>query len=625
MIDHLLPYYERELRYINLLTQEFARQHPAAAQRLGLEATGSSDPYVQRLLQTFALLAGRTHAKIEDEFPEVTDGLLQYLYPHFLAPIPSMALLQFESDPARVQIPVGFTINRGSLVDVATEPVACKFRTAYPVTLWPVRLRSATFRAPPFPPGLQPPAGTVAAVRLELESVGDLTFSQLQIPFLRLFLHGDPQIIPDLYEILLNHATQVVLVPEKPGPAKPPIVLSAARCLHLVGFGRDEGLLPYQDNARMGYRLLTEFFTFPAKFQFIDLGAQAGGNEPALHSHLVRGGFGKKLEIFIFCNKTMKAIEQGVDTETFRLGCAPVVNLFERAAEPITLKPLQPEYPIVGDRMSPQSIEVYSVNTVSSSDPSLNRTTQFPAFYGLEHLHGMYGSGIFWYTTRRRSLRENDQATDVFLSLVNLQFESRWPKDEYLQVQITATNRDVPLRIASASQPPGWNLELPAPIQRINCLRLPTPPLRPAARTGGAWELIAHLSPSHLSLQEGGPGTIALRDILRLYDFSDPAAGQKHLKDQAQQIIEGLLDVRYRRVLGRVPSDPSRGLCRGVEVTVQLDPTKFPSRGAFLFAAVLERFLGLYATTNAFTELIVKSPEGLIKKWPARTGEIPLV
>src|SRR4029077_6994394 len=140
MIDHLFPYYERELRYVNLLTQEFARRHPNAAKRLGLEATGSSDPYVQRLLETFALLAGRTHAKIEDEYPELSDGLLQFLYPHFLAPIPSMAMLQFEADPARVQAPTGFTMPAGSMVDAATEPVACKFRTAYPVTLWPIRV-----------------------------------------------------------------------------------------------------------------------------------------------------------------------------------------------------------------------------------------------------------------------------------------------------------------------------------------------------------------------------------------------------------------------------------------------------------------------------------------------------
>jgi len=615
MIDRLFPYYERELRYLNLLTQEFARRHPNTAQRLGLEATGSSDPYVQRLLETFALLAGRTHAKIEDEYPELTDGLLQVLYPHFLAPIPSMAMVQLEADPARVQLPNGFQVPRGSMIDVATEPTSCKFRTAYPVTLWPIRLTRASFRSPPFPPGLQPPAGAVAALRLELECVGDMTFALLQMEALRFFLHGDPQIVPDLYEVLLNHALEVVFVPDKAAANRTPAVLSPETCLHAVGFEREQGLLPYPENARMGYRLLSEFFTFPAKFHFFDLKGW-----PRLASKRIS----HKCDVFIFCKKSLKALEQGVDTDTFRLGCTPAVNLFDKTIEPIALRPRQPAYRLVADRMSPKSVEVYSVTNVSSSDPAVNRTTQYPAFYGLEHAQGTRGNRIFWYTTRHRSVEENDSGTELDLSLVNLHFESRWPGDEFLDVQILCMNRDVPLRIAPARPPVAWNLELPAPCE-VRCLRMPTPPLRPAARTGGAWELISHLSPNHLSLQDRQHGRAALRDILRLYDFSDPAAGQKHLKDQALQIVEGLLDVNYRRVLGRVPSDPRRGLCRGVEVTVELDPTKFPFRGAFLFSAVLDRFLGLYASTNSFTELVVKTPESVLKKWPARTGEIPLL
>ncbi|MBI2804905.1 MAG: type VI secretion system baseplate subunit TssF [Planctomycetes bacterium] len=616
MIDHLFPYYERELRYINLLTQEFARRHPNAAQRLGIEATGSSDPYVQRLLETFALLAGRTHAKIEDEYPELTDGLLQFLYPHFLAPIPSMALLQFESDPARVQMPGGFLIDRGSLIEAATEPIACKFRTAYPVRLWPIRLNRASFRAPPFPSGLQPPAGAVAAVRLELECVGELTFAQLQIDALRLFLHGDPQLVPDLYEIILNDAIQVVFVPDKAATSNTPVALNPENSLHSVGFGPAEGLLPYSENARMGYRLFTEFFTFPAKFQFIDLtGWQTLSN---------RAGLGRKCDVYIFCKNTSKALEQGVNTETFRLGCTPVVNLFDKTVEPIPLRPRQAAYRIVADRMSPKSFEVYAVTKVTSTDPTANRTTDYPPFYALEHAQGTRGGRIFWYTTRQRSLEEDDTGTEVDLALVNLHFETRWPSDEMLDVQILCMNRDLPSRIAAARPAIGWTLDVPAPCE-VKCLRFPTPPLRPAARTGGAWELISHLSPNPLSLQEGIPGRAALRDILKLYDFSDPAAGQKHLKDQALQIVEGLLDVNYRRVLGRVPSDPKRGLCRGVEVTVELDPTKFPLRGAFLFSAVLNRFLSLYATSNSFTELIVNTPLAPLRKWPARTGEIPLL
>ena len=205
--------------------------------------------------------------------------------------------------------------------------------------------------------------------------------------------------------------------------------------------------MPYQENARMGYRLLTEFFTFPAKFQFIELRRRAASTEAPLWSQLANHRFGRKLEIVIFCNKTLKTLEQGVDAETFRLGCTPAVNLFERAAEPIPLLPRSPEYRIVADRTAPQAMEVYSIEKVTTADAAENRSTQYPAFYALDHSQGTRGNKIFWYTTRRRSLAENDAATDVYLSLVNLHFESRWPADEQMQVQCLCTNRDLPLRI----------------------------------------------------------------------------------------------------------------------------------------------------------------------------------
>jgi type VI secretion system protein ImpG len=616
MIDHLFPYYERELRYVNLLAQEFARNHPQVAHRLGLEITGSSDPYVQRLLETFALLAGRAHAKIDDEFPEVTDALLAQLYPHFLAPIPSTAVVQFEVDPTRLQLPAGFVIPAGSVLEAATEPVPCRYRTVYPATLWPVRLERASFRVPPFPAELKPPTGAVAALHLELECVGELSFDQLQLDALRFFLAGDPQMVPDLYEVLLNHALEVVFVADRSAGPRSPVALAPKACLRGVGFEKDEGLLPYPDAARMGYRLLTEFFTCPTKFQFIDLGGWR---------RLAGARLGRRCTVFIFCAKTLKTLEAGVDTETLRLDCVPAVNLFDKTAEPIPLEPRQTEYRIVADRMARQAIEVYSVTNVSSSNPAQQRTTEYAPFFALAHTEHGRGRGLFWYTTRQRSLAENDSGTEVDIALVNLGFESRWPADEMLEVQLLCTNRDLPLRLAAPNARIAWSLQLPAPVTRVQCLRPPAPPLRPAMRRGRPWEIVAHLSPSPLALEDGHAGRAALRDILRLYDFSDPAAGQRHLKDQAQQIVEGVLEVGYRRVLGRVPSDPTRGLCRGVEVTVELDPTKFPGRGAYLFAAVLDRFLGLFATTNSFTELVARTSQAVIKKWPARTGEIPLV
>lgn len=143
MSETLYPYYERELFFIRQLAQEFAHQYPAAAGRLLLEPNRSTDPHIERMIESFALLAGRVQHKLDDEFPELTDALLNVLYPHYQAPIPSMAIIQFELDAARAPLPNGFAIDRGSrLYTQPVHDVSCKYRTGYPVTLWPVALEA---------------------------------------------------------------------------------------------------------------------------------------------------------------------------------------------------------------------------------------------------------------------------------------------------------------------------------------------------------------------------------------------------------------------------------------------------------------------------------------------------
>src|SRR6476659_8165389 len=106
----LYHYYERELTFIRQLSQEFARQYPAAAGRLRLEANRSTDPHVERLIEAFALLTGRIQHKLDDEFPELTDALLGVLYPHYLAPLPSMSVVQFVLDPDQGKLTSGHRI-----------------------------------------------------------------------------------------------------------------------------------------------------------------------------------------------------------------------------------------------------------------------------------------------------------------------------------------------------------------------------------------------------------------------------------------------------------------------------------------------------------------------------------
>ncbi len=615
MSETLYPYYERELHVLRQLAQEFAKQYPAAAGRLLLEPTRSVDPHVERLIESFALLAARVHHKIDDEFPELTEALLSVLYPHYLAPVPSLAVVQFDLDAARGPLPDGFLIPRHSRLH--TPPVrdtACRYRTAYPVALWPVAVTSARLLPPPFPAGLTPPPRSAAALVLRLECLAGLRFADLSLDTLRLHLFGHGALSGALYELIFNHALQVVFRSLDPADAKaPPVVLPAATCLGPVGFEADEGLLPYPSRAFVGYRLLTEFFAFPNKFLFADLRG---------FDKVRRAGLGRALEIVIFLDRTRESLEQTVDAGTFRLGCTPVVNLFEQTAEPIALTQARHEYRVVPDVAKPDGYEVFSVDAVTSTDPVTNTLTDYQPFYSLRHGAGRDEPRTFWYATRRPSTREGDRGTDVYLNLVDLDFNPRLPAEATLVVRTTCTNRNLPAQLQRFGDQLVLELEAAAPLSRVRCLRAPTLPQRPPKRRGAHWRLISHLNLNHLSLTDAAEGREALQEILRLYDFSDPDM-EKQQAAAARQLIDGIVSVGGRRVVGRVGGAAAAGFCRGVEVTVEFDEQKYVDSGVFLFACVLERFLGLYASINSFSQMVARTRqgEGTLKRWPPRAGE----
>src|SRR6266567_7779513 len=108
MRDDLLFYYERELTYLRKLAVQFSEKYPKIAARLQLEPDKCEDPHVERMLEGFAFLAARVHLKIDDEFPEITEALLNILYPHYLRPIPSMSIVEFQVDSEQINPDTGF-------------------------------------------------------------------------------------------------------------------------------------------------------------------------------------------------------------------------------------------------------------------------------------------------------------------------------------------------------------------------------------------------------------------------------------------------------------------------------------------------------------------------------------
>jgi type VI secretion system protein ImpG len=603
MADELLTYFEQELSFLRQMGAEFAAQYPKIASRLLLEPNRCEDPHVERLIQSFALLAARIRYKLDDELPEITDALIQVLYPHYLAPLPSFTIVQFLLDPEQGKMTRGYPIKSGTTL--FSEPVngnPCRFRTCYPLVLWPLEIVSARLDAPD---RFNPPANAAAVIRLSVRCLGGTNFSELELDRLRFFLNGEPSLVYGLYEQLFRNLCQVQV--RAGGTEKdPPRFTLPPSSVTAVGFASNEGLLPYTPRSFMGYRLLQEYFAYPEKFLFFDL----NGLE-----RTKAGGFGSNAEILFFLDRTPR-LEQPIGVETFRLDCTPAINLFERIAEPIRLDRAQTEYRVIPDVRRQGATEVYSVDSVTSVSPQQAEPIFYQPFYSFKHTAERQSQQAFWYATRRPSQRRGDDGTEVHLALVDLNFRNKLPPVETLTIRTTCTNRDLPSRLPFG-RPSGtssdFRLEGSAPVLQIHCLKKPTETVRAPLHRSAHWRLLSHLSLNYLSICEGGRE--AFQEILQLYDFSASA--------QIQQQIGGITDVRSRRVVGRPDSMGWNGFCRGVEVTIEFDEDKYVGNGVFLFASVLERFLGLYSSLNSFSQLVAVSRqrEEPLKRWPPRTGD----
>lgn len=610
MADELLPYYNRELTYLRRMAAEFSEAHPKIAGRLRLSADAVEDPHVARLLEGVAFLNARISRKLDDEYPELVDTLLDVLYPHYLAPIPSMAVVQMKSSP---DLTGSHTVPKGTELETeALRGETCRFRTVYPATLWPIELDQAVLAGRPLVAPPNPRAGdAVASLRLTLRCrVPEMTFTELAPDTLRFFLRGQPQQVYALHELLFNNAVSVALADD---PQDPNAVILGPDAIRPVGFGDEEGMLPYPARSHRGYRLLTEYFAFPEKFLFFDLHV----------SPKVLRRAGNTLEIFIYLNNTDGDLERAVSKDNFALGCTPVVNLFRQRAEPVALTQTQHEHRVVPDARRPGALEVYSVDGVLATDPD-GKQRRFLPFYGLRH-GGVEAVSRTYYTASRRPAGGRDPGTEVHLALVDLDFDPSSPAESVLSVETTCLNRDLPGQLPYGGGHPHLKLtEGMAAVAGLSCLTPPTPTLRIAERKGHRWRLVSHLLLNHLSISGGAEGTEALREILRLYDFRDSA--------ETRGIADGIVKVTTKRGTARAPSRPGDvawgdAMCRGIDVGIEFDPQRFSGSGMFLLAMILDHFLGLYCSINSFTRLTatVKGRTGVLRTWPARAGNRPLL
>lgn len=594
--DELLDHYQAELRYLREMGESFARDYPRIAGRLELGPDESADPHVERLIESFAFLTARMQLNLRDDFPELTGALLELLCPHLVRPMPSASIARFTVDPDQGKLTTGHEIARGTMLYAdTTGDETCRFRTTYPVTLWPVEIAEAGFESPDrFDFGSQ--VATVLRLRIAA-SRGSL--AELELDQLRFYINEELSQAADLYELLTAQRIQTAILPE--GSTRP--IFLPEPSVRPVGFTPEEAILPHPDRGHDGYRILQEYFAFPRKFLFLDI-AHLGGHRSARHFDL------------LFLLRRMPHQRLSVDRETFQTGCTPVVNLFVKSTEPVRLDHLRHEYRLIPDMRREKTTEIYSILSVSTAPRGNEKAEQFQPFYSFRHETAGRDGGAYWLARRVPTGRAEVPGTEMRISFLDLDANVAKMSVQTVFATTLCTNRRLAEQLPMAAE---LQIEEAAPLSRIELLHLPTRAKSPP--TGGAtqWRLVSHLSLNHLSLTSGADGRRALQEILRLYGGADELS--------VQQQIQGIIAMRCRNVVRRLDGEAWRGFCRGTEVEITLDEELFVGTNAFLFASVLNHFLALYATINSFTQLVLRSArrEGEWHRWPPLSGEHRLI
>ena len=657
MDREFLDLYNQELQFLQDHAEEFAREYPGIAERLGGLVRDAQDPMIGGLLEGAAFLASRVQLKLKHEFSEFTSNYIDQLLPNYLAPIPSALIAQVRppySDPALRE---GIKIARGDHIEATylerERRIACRYQLREDVVLWPLELTEAAYlpsaaalqaQGVPADRGLscgmrlafvhrnaaeraQEPSA-LAAAELPDQWVAGCTIDTLPIHL----VGPEPDAIL-IYEQLFAHlgAVWVRWLDKHGDPLVRRLPLGA---IEPVGLGDRNTLLPEDTRVFRGFQLLQEYFLLPQKF----LAFRLTGLQPLLSQVEA-----KSFEIVFAFNQSAARLGTVVTADVFKLYATPAINLFEKSLDRITITPERHEYHVVPDRsrvldFEPHRLtEVYAhltggqdkvrVRPLYSAAPS-QRSTDGALYYTIRRLPRRRSA-----QERRYGVASSYSGTDVFLSISEPPGAEAASSIAQVSMRGLCSNRHLTEQLPVGDGGVDFTLLSNTELE-VYCVAGPTRPRPPivsyqtskeeTSHTGRvAWRLINLLALNQLGLiEEGsgedgtGTGAQNLRELLGLFsDPADAAVGRR---------VAAIRSVGSRPIVRRMRSGGGYGAARGLEVTVTLEEKNFEGSGAFLLGAVLDRFFAEYVSINRFTQTVLRSVErGEIKRWPPRSGRRP--
>ncbi len=621
MDPRLLDYYNRELAYIRELGQEFAQEHPKIAGRLGMKGLEVADPYVERLLEGFALLAGRIQLKMDTEFPRFSQRLLELIYPHYLAPTPAMGIVRLHPSEAEGGITEAFQVPRLTVLRAPISPgqvTACQFRTAHNVELLPLEFKDAWIED--LASDVRIPSNqkkVASSLHLVLQTHGDKEFRAIEFDELPIYVAGPADRAQRLLELICARLVGGA-IKWRNAEGEDQQTWLASDQISGMGFENDEALIPYETRSFSGYRLLHEYFACPDRFRFFKISRL---------KQILKRIQATRVEFVLHFDRSATELEKVVSENHFHLFCTPVINLFPKKGDRIDVSLAHYEHHLLGDRTRPLDYEVYSVSSIQGYAANNTEVQNFlPIYETLGTQESSHSEAYFSLRREPRKLSEvakrNGPRTgyigsEVFAQLVDRQ-DAPYPHSlSRIAPEMLCTNRDLSLLITSGAER-DFQLAVSAPVQRVELITTLTRPAPAIAERKATWRLLSHLQLNYETLTDATPteGAKVIRELLNLYAQLSRIESSQH--------ADAVATVELKPMFARVRQPGPIVYGRGVDIHLTVDQSKFGGASPWLFGAVLERFFARHVGINSATRMKMSTLQnGPFAEWATRMGLRP--
>ncbi len=567
-------YYTEEINYLLEQGKEFARKHPQKARMLHLDDIRSRDPNVERLIESFAFLTSRIRKRLDDDFSQIAEGLLSLMWPGHINPVPSFCLLEFR--PRLWDFTEAVQISEGAEIDSepTSENIRCRFKTCFPTSVLPIELSDVSVES----------EGNNATLKLSFLFANETNLASLAGHKLKIQLVGEFSICWQLYNLILgktgnnDNVEQIDLTAFN---AEHKIASSwklGPEVLTPVGLTKEESLLSQGKTVLWSFGLIKDFFIFPEKYQAFRLDIL---DNFANQSDV--SGFDISIRI-----KEPWPSNLRIRKEFFHINTVPIVNLFERDADPIRLDRLRYQYTVRGDIKHPEYFQVHSVDSVESIEVGTSKRKTYKPLYTSHSIANSVDDKESFYTLNRTDASWGGWET--YINFVDSTDQEDFPEEEVVSLSLTCSNGRLPDQLL----PDQINDPVSQLIDNLRPTNIshPTQFVLPDIEKNTLWRWLSHASFNYLSLSSKQQ----LKSLLRIHDFSN--------SDANRHKIEGIKSINMK---------PTRSLFKGTLVPgmlieIVVNEEHYSDQGEIQsFAQVLSAFMSSYASINSYIQLSLTS------------------